>query len=52
MKLANGDGQQFEMRILQYQFPHLETEDYDSNWLIIAGVRERGLSCPPAAPKA
>ena len=37
MKLASSDGQTFEMRILGYQFPHLETELYDSNWLIIAG---------------
>jgi hypothetical protein len=37
MKLASKDGHLFEMRILQYQFPHMETEDYDSNWLIIEG---------------
>jgi hypothetical protein len=37
MKLASSDGQTFEMRILGYQFPHLETELHDSNWLIIAG---------------
>jgi hypothetical protein len=37
MKLASKDGQKFEMRIAGYQFPHLETADYDSNWLIIAG---------------
>lgn len=37
MKLASKDGQSFEMRILQYEFPDLETEEYDSNWLIIAG---------------
>jgi len=44
MKLASKDGQLFEMRILQYQFPHKETEDYDSNWLIIAGdvIHPRG----------
>jgi len=37
MKLARKDGQIFDMRILGYQFPHKETEEYDSNWLIIAG---------------
>jgi hypothetical protein len=37
MKLASKDGQIFEMRIAGYQFPHLETADYDSNWLVIAG---------------
>jgi hypothetical protein len=35
MKLASKDGQAFEMRILQYQFPHREFEDYDSNWLMM-----------------
>jgi len=37
MKLVSGDGQTFEMRILGYQFPHLKTEPYDANWLMIAG---------------
>jgi hypothetical protein len=37
MKLASQDGQIFEMRILGYEFPHLETKDYASNWLVIAG---------------
>jgi hypothetical protein len=37
MKLASKNRQLFEMRILRYQFPHLETEEHDSNWLIIAG---------------
>jgi hypothetical protein len=37
MRLASKDGQMFEMRIVGYQFPHLETVEYDSNWLIIAG---------------
>ena len=38
MKLAGKDGQMFEMRIVGYQFPHLETVEYDPNWLIIAGA--------------
>ena len=37
MKLAGRDGQSLELRILGYQFPHLETEEYDSNWLVVAG---------------
>ena len=35
MKLLGSDRQRFELRILGYQFPELENEDYDSNWLII-----------------
>src|SRR5262245_20140283 len=38
MKLAAPDGQSLEMQIRGYQFPELETEQYDSNWLIIEGV--------------
>jgi hypothetical protein len=37
MKLASRDGQSLELRILGYQFPHLETEEYDSNWLVVTG---------------
>jgi len=37
MKLAGKDGQSLELRILGYQFPHLATMPYDSNWLIVAG---------------
>ena len=49
MKLASKDGQSFEMRILQYQFPHLETEEYDSNGLIVAGdiIHPKGSSATP-----
>ena len=31
------DGQSLELRILGYQYPDLETEDYDSNWLNVEG---------------
>jgi hypothetical protein len=33
-----------ELQILGYQFPHLETKEYDSNWLIVAGniTHQRG----------
>jgi hypothetical protein len=37
MRLESKEGHVFEMRIVGYQFPHLETADYDSNWLFIAG---------------
>jgi hypothetical protein len=38
MKLASKDRCSIvELQILGYQFPHLETEEYDSNWLIVAG---------------
>lgn len=37
MHLKAPDGQSLEIRIVGYEFPHLETEDYDSNWLIIEG---------------
>ena len=26
-----------ELRILGYEFPHIETAEYDSNWLVVAG---------------
>jgi hypothetical protein len=38
MKFASKDRRSLvELQILGYQFPHLETEEYDSNWLIVAG---------------
>ncbi|WP_433995750.1 WapI family immunity protein [Bradyrhizobium diazoefficiens] len=37
MKLVSRDGQSLELRILGYEFPHLETAEYDSNWLVVAG---------------
>jgi hypothetical protein len=37
MKLSSRSGQMFDIRILGYQFPHKETQDYDSNWLMISG---------------
>jgi hypothetical protein len=37
MKFAGRDGQFLELRILGYQFPHIETAEYDSNWLVVAG---------------
>jgi hypothetical protein len=46
MKLASKDRFSIvELQILGYQFPHLETEEYDSNWLIVAGnvTHPRGL---------
>lgn len=44
MKLSSRRGQRFDIRIRGYQFPHMETEDYDSNWLMISGdvVHPRG----------
>ncbi|MBI3351265.1 MAG: hypothetical protein HY036_01660 [Nitrospirae bacterium] len=37
MKLIGTDGQMFELRIVGYQYPDLETEEFDSNWLQIEG---------------
>ena len=37
MKLVSRDGQSFELQILGYEFPHFETAEYDSNWLVVAG---------------
>ena len=37
MKFASRDGQFLELRILGYEFPHIETAQYDSNWLVVAG---------------
>jgi hypothetical protein len=44
MKFASRDGQFLELRILGYQFPHIETAEYDSNWLVVAGdvIHSRG----------
>ncbi len=33
MYFTSVDGSSFALKILSYQFPHLEREDYDSNWL-------------------
>ena len=35
MKLKSSTGMAFELKIMGYQFPHMETEEYDSNWLMI-----------------
>ncbi len=35
MKLLNNDQTGFELTIAGYQFPEMETEEYDSNWLLI-----------------
>jgi len=35
VKFTSSSGSGFKLEILGYQFPHLETEEYDSNWLII-----------------
>ncbi len=35
MLLKNGDNTEFEMKVVGYQFPHIENEEYDSNWLNI-----------------
>ncbi len=37
MRLETADGQSLELRILGYEFPELETEEDDSNWLIVEG---------------
>lgn len=35
MKLINKDQTSFKLNIQNYQFPKMETEEYDSNWLMI-----------------
>lgn len=35
MKLESSTGMSFGLEIVGYQFPHLQTEEYDSNWLMI-----------------
>src|SRR6185312_7650655 len=37
MQLRGVDGQSVELHIVGYQFPHLATVEYDSNWLRIEG---------------
>ena len=34
LRMTSEDGLLFELRIVGYQFPELETEEYDSNWLL------------------
>lgn len=33
MRLVGSDGSLFELSIAGYQFPEIETDEYDSNWL-------------------
>ena len=35
MKLVSSTGSSFELRVIGYQFPNIENERCDSNWLII-----------------
>jgi hypothetical protein len=35
MRLHSSDGASLEVKILGYEFPDIETEEYDSNWLVI-----------------
>ncbi len=35
MKLSEDENTEFELEIIGYQFPHLENEPYDSDWLNI-----------------
>ncbi len=35
MLLIGNDNTEFEMKVVGYQFPHLEHEQYDSDWLSI-----------------
>lgn len=35
MRLKGDENNNFEMRVAGYQFPHLEHEPYDSDWLNI-----------------
>jgi hypothetical protein len=37
VRLETTDGHSLELRILGYQYPDMETEEYDSNWLIVEG---------------
>jgi len=37
MRIETNRGPIVELHILGYQFPHLQTKPYDSNWLIIEG---------------
>lgn len=35
MHMSGSDGSLFEMRVVGYQFPEIQDEEYDSNWLLI-----------------
>jgi hypothetical protein len=37
VRFSGNNGTFFELGIAAYQFPELEGEPYDSNWVIIAG---------------
>lgn len=36
--LFEGEGSFFRMTIVQYQFPQIENDKWDSNWLIVEGL--------------
>lgn len=52
MRLTSSDGTNFNLTIAGYQFPHLATEPYDSNWLDITievdGAQGRWSHTDPA----
>ncbi|MBI2832157.1 MAG: hypothetical protein HYX79_07870 [Chloroflexi bacterium] len=35
MHISGSDGSLFEMKVVGYEFPEIQTEEYDSNWLRI-----------------
>ena len=35
MRLKSPDGQSFSLKIISYEFPHIEDDEYDANWLDI-----------------
>ena len=38
MRLQTTDGAKaFDLTIVRYQFPELENDEWDSNWLVISG---------------
>ena len=37
MILRGRDLSEFELRVASYQFPHIESEEFDANWLVIEG---------------
>ena len=45
MLLKGNEGTEFELKVIGYQFPHLEKEEYDSDWLSIQlrVVHPRGI---------
>ncbi len=42
LRLVGKEGEEFRLHVLRYQYPDIVHDEWDSNWLIVAGE----VSCP------